>query len=67
MAVSLLFAAKWLVSLPETDHITSLATYFPALTIFLVSAGRGILRLDILPNISPRDHCLKLNPGTAPP
>ena len=42
-------------------------TYFPALTIFLVSAGRGILRLDILPNISPKDHCLKLNPGTAPP
>ena len=51
--------------LPPQMLITSLSsTYFPALTISLVSVDKGILCWDILPNISPSDHCLKLNPGT---
>ena len=48
--------------------ITSLSsTYFPCFDHFsCISWQRNFVR-DIFPNISPPDHCLKLNPGTNAP
>ena len=71
--MSRLFAAEGLVSFPITDLITFPPTYFTALTIFRLTADKGILRLDILLNISLKvwvifrgSHQLLAIPGQAP-